>query len=56
MSKNLKFHRLPNDTWDLTEWYPGVRESKGAIAQTKGKNGIFSEILPEENAEMGKNE
>jgi len=28
MSKNPKFHRLPNDTWGLTEWYPGVKESK----------------------------
>lgn len=56
MSKNPKFHRLPNDTWGLTEWYPGVRESKEANAQTKGENGIISEILPEENTGMAKNE
>lgn len=30
MSKNPKFHRLPNDTWGLTEWYPNkTKEDKG---------------------------
>ena len=28
MSKNQKFHRLPNDTWGLTEWYPGAKDTK----------------------------
>jgi hypothetical protein len=28
MSKNTKFHKLPNDTWGLTEWYPKAREDK----------------------------
>ena len=28
MSKNPKFHRLPNDTWGLTEWYPTAKETK----------------------------
>jgi hypothetical protein len=36
MSKNPKFHKLPNDTWGLTEWYPNIREAKGL--QTKEEN------------------
>jgi hypothetical protein len=29
MGKNTaKFHKLPNDTWGLTEWYPKAKESK----------------------------
>ena len=28
MSKNRKFHHLPNDTWGLVSWYPTVKEAK----------------------------
>ena len=58
MSKNQKFHKLPNDTWGLTEWYPGVKESKEANAQTKAENDIVSEMLSkkEENADIAKND
>jgi hypothetical protein len=28
MSKNRKFHRLPNDTWGLVSWYPSAKEVK----------------------------
>ena len=29
MGKNTaKFHKLPNNTWGLTEWYPKAKESK----------------------------
>jgi len=30
MSKNRKFHRLPNNTWGLAQWYPGAKETKEA--------------------------
>jgi DNA-directed RNA polymerase delta subunit len=35
MSKNQKFHKLPNDTWGLTEWYPSAKESRERNAQLK---------------------
>jgi hypothetical protein len=37
MSKNQKFHKLPNDTWGLTKWYPNVKETKygNGIASNK---------------------
>ena len=28
MSKNKKFHHLPNDTWGLFSWYPTAKETK----------------------------
>ncbi len=34
MSKNPKFHRLPNDTWGLREWYPKAKESKESQEQS----------------------
>lgn len=37
MSKNPKFHKLPNNTWGITEWYPGARETKGTNSQDKPK-------------------
>ena len=49
MSKNPKFHRLPNGTWGLTEWYPGVKESKEA--QTKTEESIIPEIFIEDSSE-----
>ena len=47
MSKNPKFHRLPNDTWGLIEWYPGIKEAKEDNGRAKGENSIVSEILSE---------
>lgn len=44
MSKNPKFHKLPNDTWGLTEWYPSAKESKEA-------NKVVKEILNESTTE-----
>jgi hypothetical protein len=35
MSKNPKFHKLPNDTWGLTEWYPKAKEDKEKDAIVK---------------------
>jgi hypothetical protein len=35
MSKNPKFHKLPNGTYGLREWYDNVRETKKA---TNGKD------------------
>jgi len=35
MSKNPKFHKLPNDTWGLTEWYPKAKEGKEKEAESK---------------------
>ena len=34
MSKNKKFHRLPNDTWGLLLWYPGAKDTKENGKQT----------------------
>ncbi len=45
MSKNPKFHRLPNDTWGLFEWYPGVKDSKETA---KIVNDIVNEVIKEE--------
>ena len=45
MSKNPKFHRLPNDTWGLTEWYPSVKEGK----ESKGEKDVVAEIVGEES-------
>jgi hypothetical protein len=28
MSKNPKFHKLPNGKWGLTEWYPSLKGAK----------------------------
>lgn len=28
LSKNTKFHRLPNGSYGLTEWYPNVRKAR----------------------------
>jgi len=28
LSKNPKFHRLPNNTYGLTEWYPNIKKGK----------------------------
>jgi len=30
MSKNPKFHKLPNNTWGLKSWYPGAKAGKEA--------------------------
>jgi len=35
MSKNQKFHKLPNETWGLTEWYPSAKESRETNAQPR---------------------
>jgi hypothetical protein len=36
MGKNTaKFHKLPNDTWGLTEWYPKAKEGKEKETITK---------------------
>lgn len=58
MAKNKKFHKLPNGKWGLKEWYPNIKDSKEANAQTKAENGIVSEILSknEENADTAKND
>jgi len=57
MGKNPKFHRLPNDTWGLIEWYPGVKESKEANAQTKAENDdIVSEILSKDKSSESLND
>jgi len=29
MSKNVKFHKLPNGKWGLKEWYPNIKDGKG---------------------------
>jgi hypothetical protein len=39
MSKNQKFHKLPNDTWGLTKWYPDIKGKKETIEIRQG-NGI----------------
>jgi hypothetical protein len=45
LSKNPKmFHRLPNGTWGLTEWYPGVL----ATAKTKQTTATISEVATPE--------
>jgi hypothetical protein len=36
------FHRLPNDTWGLAKWYPGVKQKKAA-AKENGKAGEATE-------------
>jgi hypothetical protein len=28
MGKNQKFHRLPNETWGLSKWYPDAKKAK----------------------------
>src|SRR5437870_11151705 len=28
LQKNMKFHRLPNGSYGLTEWYPNVRKAR----------------------------
>lgn len=38
MSKNPKFHRLPNGTWGLTEWYPKAKENKEKEAENIGSD------------------
>ena len=48
MSKNQKFHKLPNDTWGLTKWYPDVKDKKETAMQMKEGNSIISEISNEE--------
>lgn len=49
MSKNPKFHRLPNDTWGLTKWYSTIKESKESSTQAKSGNGVIAEkTTPEE--------
>jgi hypothetical protein len=35
LGKNPKFHRLPNGTYGLISWYPGVAAKK----ERPGKNG-----------------
>lgn len=38
MSKNKKFHHVPNDTWGLVKWYPNakeVKESNKELAQAE---------------------
>jgi hypothetical protein len=35
MSKNPKFHKLPNETWGLAAWYPGIKETKNGVPQPK---------------------
>lgn len=37
MSKNRKFHHLPNDTWGLAAWYPTAKESKEANKELTSK-------------------
>lgn len=32
------FHRLPNDTWGLAKWYPGIKAKKTAAAKENGKS------------------
>lgn len=54
MSKNPKFHKLPNDTWGLTKWYPNVKDKKETITPTKEGNGIISDKNNEE--ELSKEE
>lgn len=48
MGKNQKFHRLPNETWGLTAWYPGVKESKETNAQIKDEKDIPDEVVTKE--------
>ena len=40
MSKTRKvFHKLPNDLWGLTEWYPGARNERQAEVDEKALDG-----------------
>ena len=45
LSKNPKFHRLPNNTYGLTEWYPNIK--KGKQPPEDGEND-FQAKSPEE--------
>jgi len=55
MSKNQKFHKLPNDTWGLSKWYPDAKETK--INYIKGDNGIVpNESNEEKNHEINESE
>jgi DNA-directed RNA polymerase delta subunit len=49
MSKNPKFHKLPNDTWGLTDWYPSARESKEPTTQTKDEKEEVVEVPSKTN-------
>lgn len=48
MSKNRKFHRLPNDTWGLVSWYPSAKEvkenDKQAAAQAEQEESESTEV------------
>jgi len=48
MSKNQKFHKLPNDTWGLTEWYPTAKETKETSAQVKTEEGQKEKEIPDQ--------
>jgi hypothetical protein len=50
MGKNSSiFHRLPNDTWGLTKWYPNVKPPKKA-AKENGKSEPVAEGKEETEA------
>ncbi len=40
MAKNIKFHKLPNGKWGLTEWYPNVKEDKEKEAEEEIKEAV----------------
>jgi hypothetical protein len=49
LGKNsVMFHRLPNDTWGLTKWYPNIKQKK-SNAKAKGK--LIEEDTEEQDIE-----
>ena len=44
------FHKLPNGTWGLREWYPNAKASKGAPDKTVAKENS----APADTAASGK--
>jgi hypothetical protein len=57
MSKNQKFHKLPNNKWGLTEWYPELKEGRRAPNnKTEKGNGVMSnqqEETPQKSTDIG---
>lgn len=41
MSKNQKFHKLPNDTWGLAKWYPDVKSKKEIPTEIREGNDVL---------------
>ncbi len=52
MSKNPKFHRLPNDTWGLTEWYPTAKYNKEKELETSEEDAKRIQKIKEEIEEI----